>query len=311
MKNVILLGQASDPQIQHLQRVIEDTRYTPWVVDTARFGDQLQLSYDPGYDDGMLHINEQTVPFSSITAAYWHVYATPHNCQSDDALASQVAREQASTLQSFFLFKQIRWVNGIEAVRGHQCKPVQLSLARRLGATIPDSYIGNERRIARAFAHHYPNVILKPVRGGQTARLLSDEERSPAALMALLDRTPGTLQEYIPGTNVRSYVFGTDVVSVQIDASTVDFREDPHVTILNTPTPRAVQTLASRICRGFGMAWCAIDWRRRPDGSYFFLEANPCPYFLAVEASTGADLTGRLLSLLLPDQASVSLSPQP
>ena len=33
-------------------------------------------------------------------------------------------------------------------------------------------------------------------------------------------------------------------------------------------------------------------------GTYFFLEANPSPFFMKVEKDTGLDITGRLVSLL-------------
>ncbi len=298
--NIVLLGQESDPQIRHVAQAVSEAGLHPWIVDTSLFGTTWCLSYDPCYHDGMLHIHGTTLTFSTIQAAYWHQYTNPINTESDDATANQVAREQASTLQSLFLFDSIRWVNDIHAVRAHQCKPAQLNLAQQAGATIPDSYIGNERRIARAFARNYPLVVLKPVRGGATARLLTDEECEPDAILRILDKTPGTLQEYVPGTNVRSYVFDDDVVSVQIDSGCADYRDDPAAQAFSTPTPAAVKKLSVTICKRFGMKWCAIDWRRRTSGEFVFLEANPCPYFLGLEHKTGADLTGRLLNLMVP-----------
>ncbi|WP_414828686.1 ATP-grasp domain-containing protein [Alteromonas sp. H39] len=297
--NIVLLGQASDPQIQHMAAAVTDAGLQPWIVDTALFGTTWCLSYDPCYHDGMLHIHGTSLTFSTIEATYWHQYRSPINCRPDDAAASLVARDQASTLQSFFLFDSIRWINSIHAIRAHQCKPAQLNMAQRAGATIPDSYIGNEKHIARAFARNYPSVIFKPVRGGATARLLNENEREPDAIVRLLENTPGTLQEYIPGTNVRSYVFVDDVVSVQIDSDNADYREDPDAQVFRTPTPEAVKRLAVSICQQFGMTWCAIDWRRRTNGEFVFLEANPCPCFLAIENQTGIDLTGRLLKQLV------------
>ena len=302
--NIVLLGQESDPQIQHMASAVTDTGLQPWVVDTSLFGTTWCLSYDPCYHDGMLHIHGATLTFSTIHATYWHQYHSPTNCYSGDTAANQVAREQASTLQSFFLYEGIRWVNNIQAIRAHQCKPAQLNMAKMAGATIPDSYIGNEKRIARAFALNYPFVIHKPVRGGTTARLLTNEECKPDSILRLLDDTPGTLQEYVPGTNVRSYVFDKDVISVQIDSDSTDFRDDPNAQVFSTPTPATIKCLAVLICQQFGMKWCAIDWRRRVNGEFVFLEANPCPYFLTIENKTGADLTGRLLSLMISGEAN-------
>ncbi len=297
--NIVLLGQESDPQIRHMAGAVKDAGLQPWIVDTALFGTTWWLSYDPCYHDGMLHTHGTTLTFSTIKATYWHQYRSPVSSHSGHAADSLVARDKASTLQSFFLFDSILWINDIHAIRAHQCKPAQLNLAQRIGASIPDSYIGNENRIARAFSRNYPSVIFKPVRGGATARLLTDNERAPDAMVRLLEDTPGTLQEYIPGTNVRSYVFVDDVVSVEIDSDNADYRDDPLAQVICTPTPAAIARLAVSICQQFGMKWCAIDWRRRTNGEYVFLEANPCPCFLAIETQTGIDLTGRLLNLLM------------
>lgn len=304
--NIILLGQETDPQIQHMARAVTDANLQPWILDTALFGTTWCLSYDPGYHDGMLHIHGTALTFSAIQATYWHQYNNPIISESGDAVANQIAREQASALQSFFLFDRIHWVNDIHAIRAHQCKPAQLNLAQQAGAIIPDSYIGNERRIARAFARNYSQVVLKPVRGGVTAKLLTNEECEPESIMRILDKTPGTLQEYVAGTNVRSYVFDEDVVSVQIDSESVDYRDDLNAQVFSTPTPPPVRRLAVNICHRFGMKWCAIDWRRRSNGEFVFLEANPSPYFLAIENKTGADLSGRLMNLIRPGRRQAS-----
>jgi glutathione synthase/RimK-type ligase-like ATP-grasp enzyme len=88
------------------------------------------------------------------------------------------------------------------------------------------------------------------------------------------------------------------VVSVQIDSHNLDFREDINARPLLTPLPKPMQDLSRKICTGLGMHWCAIDWRKNTKGEYYFLEANPCPFFLFVENETGVDITGRLVKLL-------------
>ena len=114
----------------------------------------------------------------------------------------------------------------------------------------------------------------------------------------MLSERPVTFQKYIGGVNVRSYVLGQDVLSVQIDSDELDYRNDDKASVSITIVPNEVQQLAIAICQALGMHWCAIDWRKSAKGKYFFLEANPSPYFLKVEQDTGLDITGRLVELL-------------
>ena len=106
-------------------------------------------------------------------------------------------------------------------------------------------------------------------------------------------------QKYIAGVNVRSYVLGNDVLSVQIDSSELDYRNDDNASVSVILVPSDVKQLAIKICKALGMHWCAIDWRKSAKGKYFFLEANPSPYFLKVENDTGLDITEKLVALLV------------
>ena len=42
-----------------------------------------------------------------------------------------------------------------------------------------------------------------------------------------------------------------------------------------------------------------IDFRRTPEGQYFFLEANPSPMFLGFQRRADLPLTERLIALLV------------
>ena len=97
---------------------------------------------------------------------------------------------------------------------------------------------------------------------------------------------------------MRSYVLGEDVLSVQIDSHELDYRNDRYAKLHTTIIAKPIKQLAIRICKTLGMQWCAIDWRKSAKGTFFFLEANPCPFYLKVEKETGHDITGRLVRLL-------------
>ena len=116
-----------------------------------------------------------------------------------------------------------------------------------------------------------------------------------------------TLQAYIPGTNIRSYVLGETVYSAEIRSPAVDFRADRQAAVLPVEVPQQVQQQCVAIARALLLSWTAIDWRLTPEGQYVFLEANPSPMFLHYERQTGFPITQDLVRLLLPvDTAEVA-----
>lgn len=313
--HIALIGNETDPQIAHLANALRASHVSFFVANTQYFGTGWTLSYDPDFDDGLIHFDQSEIAkdmdylpritFSALHACYWHEYrpdiaesATPP-CATDATKYQWVEQERSSALLSWFNYDEIKWVNSIEAVRSHQCKPVQLKIAGKLGANIPYSFVGNAPEVASQFCSNMREVVYKPVRGGQTAQFVKKQPNMRSLLTTLLQQRPVTFQKYIEGTNVRSYVLGNEVISVQIESTELDYRNDINVKVTRVDLPREVRQLAIRLCKALGMYWCAIDWRKSTKNKYFFLEANPSPYFLKAEKESGHDITGRLINLLI------------
>lgn len=328
--HVALLGSEKDPQIQHVGKALSQTATPFYIANTQQFGSAWSISYDPDFDDGLIHFNSSSlcdqprVTFSNTKAAYWHEYlpgtsltASGENSRPDHTANNKIKtekpndkssnllenatwteQERASTLLCWFSYSDIKWVNSIDAVRSHQCKPYQSRIAGKLGAHIPYTFVGNAPEVASQFCNNMREIIYKPVRGGRTAQFVNKQPNMRPLLNTLLAERPVTFQKYIAGVNVRSYVLGDDVLSVQVDSSELDYRNDDNASVSVTIIPNEVQRLAIKICKALGMHWCAIDWRRSAKGKYFFLEANPSPYFLKVENDTGMDITDKLVALL-------------
>ena len=312
-----LIGDEKDPQLIHLATSLAQQNRLYFIANTAYFGSQWTISFDPDSNEGYLHFarserqSKQRVMFSEIKAVYWHQYIptktmsgipdtslSSKNSQQTAAQTMWIEQELSSTLLCWFTYHGTRWVNSIDAVRSHQCKPMQLSIASQQGANIPYSFVGNAPEAAEQFCSNLQEIVYKPVRGGKVAQFVNKTEHIRPLLTTLLSQRPVTFQKYISGTNIRSYVLGNDVMSVRIDSNELDYRNDDYATPVIAMIPQDIKRLAVRICKALGMHWCAIDWRKTNKDTYFFLEANPSPFFLKVERETGLDITGRLLKLL-------------
>jgi glutathione synthase/RimK-type ligase-like ATP-grasp enzyme len=141
-------------------------------------------------------------------------------------------------------------------------------------------------------------TIFKPVYGGAHAKLVTEEHLECDRLNLALSISPVTIQEYIPGTNVRSYVIGDSVYSAEIRSQALDFREDANAELIKIDVPESVRQQCLAIAEAFMLEWTAIDWRVKPTGEYVFLEANPSPMFIHFERQTGFPITQKLVNLL-------------
>lgn len=192
-----------------------------------------------------------------------------------------------------------RWVNSWQAYQFHKEKPLQLSKAKQIGVTIPATLISNDPQQVIDFAQEQEKVIFKPVYGGAHAQFVTKSHLDAKRLSLALSLSPVTIQEYIPGTNIRSYVIGDSVYSAEIRSNSLDFREDLQAELIPVEVPESVQQQCRAITKALMLEWTAIDWRLKPTGEYVFLEANPSPMFLHEERQTNFPITQQLVKILI------------
>jgi glutathione synthase/RimK-type ligase-like ATP-grasp enzyme len=218
----------------------------------------------------------------------------------EDAHQQHIAfNDSISALRTLMKACPARWVNSWQAYEFHKEKPLQLSTVHQLGVSIPATLITNDPEEVLRFAASHGQVIFKPVYGGAHTRSLNDAHLDPTRLGLALSLSPVTLQAYIPGTNIRSYVIANTVYAAEIRSTSIDFREDIAAEVIPVALPAYLQEQCRCITQALLLTWTAIDWRLTPWGEYVFLEANPSPMFLHFERQTGFPITQELVQLLM------------
>jgi hypothetical protein len=297
---VLILGGADDAHavhmLQHLRRRGQDAE----LLDSRDFPARLTIAFDPCGRAGELRLpGGRRLDLAEVRSVYWRSYGgigaveLPHPAQT--ALAANDAR---SLFEALLISLPARCVNGWNAYQLHQMKPAQLARVAALGMPTPATLLGNDPEAVRAFAARHPRCVFKPVQGGaHTRRLeprhLTDEHLGHLAL------APVTLQEEVPGTDVRVFVAGQRVLACEIATPHVDFRDDPDPRITACALPADVTAWCLRAAQALELLWTGIDLRRTPEGRHVFLEANPSPMFLGFEARSKLPLTEALTELLL------------
>ena len=298
MQLTLIIGDEDEPQTHKFAEYLRRQGYDVHCFLVTDFPDKLGVSWSPDCGQGKLHLGKLECRFESIKSIYWHrTEPMPNGNHTEQS--TWLKKERFSALSPLFHCNGIRWVNSFSAIQYHLNKPRQLNHAVRLGATIPPTYIGNSVEEADSFLSNHKQCIYKPVQGGTTTKVVTKAHRNKAHLAQALSKAPITLQARVGVTNVRSYVIGNQIFSAELATEAVDFRDDAatDAKVIDLPFPE--RDLARRLCRGFGMEWCAIDWRRDEAGQYYFLEANPCPYFIHFENVTSLPISRELGHLLV------------
>ena len=329
----LILGPHESAEVQSITAEIERQGHVPMIIDSADLSRNVSIEYHEAIqgfarNSLQLNFNGHKVNINKVIGVYWSCVNSPNASVKHGAhdekqrgttnehqnillnLVTQPNIDLSCLLQLLFCESQINWVNSFEAIKFHRVKPKQLSLARTLGAMVPATYVGNCPLSIHAFLRQHPSAIVKPVfAGGHTKRipvsLHNIEEIKKWAIF------PVTLQSFIPGDDVRTYIVGSHIFSAKIDAVKLDpqqadekqslvcdYREAPGVTLSPIDLPLATQQLAIRIMRAFHMQYTAIDWRLNRKGEFVFLEANPAPLFVSAQQQLGIDIDRAIVELM-------------
>lgn len=299
--NILILGNAEDAHAAHLQQVLTQAGATINYLDARLFPTQLKMSWQPDTQVGCLSLpGGHHLNFQDIKSVFWRSLSDVYIPSLKDAHQQRIAfNDSISTLRSLIQACPARWINSWQAYQFHKEKPLQLSKVKQLGVTIPITLISNDPAQVIEFAQSQKQVIFKPVYGGTHTQLVTESHLEPKRLSLALALSPVTIQEYIPGTNIRTYVIADSVYSAEIRSNSLDFREDLEAELIPLELPESVRQQCLAITKALMLDWTAIDWRLKPTGEYVFLEANPSPMFLYFEQKTGFPITQQLIKLLM------------
>jgi hypothetical protein len=300
---VLILGGMDDAHACH---VLEHLRFggsDAELLDSRWFPSVLQIAYGPAPESGSLRLpTGRRLAFEEIGSVYWRCYNSVHTPDLPDPEQSFIAANDARGLfESVLIRLPARWVNGWRAYQLHQTKPVQLAIVVALGVPVPATLLGNDPEAVRDFAVRHPRCIFKPVQGGAHTRHLTPAHLDDDNLRNLA-LAPVTVQEEVPGTNVRVFVAGERVLACEVRSGSLDFRDDDNPHIVPHDLPDDVAAWCLRAARALELLWTGIDLRLTPEGRYVFLEANPSPMFMGFESRSGLPLTSSLAALLTEPQ---------
>ena len=300
MPTTVILGASNDYHALHIHKALQTKGADALLFDTSSYPHLSTISWDPFKQRGRLNTQDRALDFDRINSVFWstagHANADLQHAEFNSAIA---LNDTTSMLKTFFLEERIYWCNSWQAMQFHKIKPRQLAVAAAIGLNIPHTYTGNDAVDISEFVACNQDAIYKPVYGGAHCARVTKSQLTQAHLKKVLKISPVTIQQYIPGINIRTFVIGEVVFSAAIESNAVDYRTESEPRITPMQIPAELARKAIHLKTAFGMQWTAIDWRKTNNDDYYFLEANPSPMFIHFEQQTGYPITDSLLKLLL------------
>lgn len=208
----------------------------------------------------------------------------------------------------------VLWINHPDKIRRAASKPLQLSIAQKLGFRIPKTLITSNPEELREFARTTKTgVIYKAFTQGHLGlsqrEVLYANRLRPEHLQHadLLRNTPGIFQEEIKKklelriTVIGKKVFPAEIHSQEQERGEEDWRRADVAKLKHAvhKLPKKIEKLCLALVEYFQLNYGAIDMILTPEGDYVFLEINPSGQYGWIEDLTGLPLTESLADLLI------------
>ena len=208
--------------------------------------------------------------------------------------------EWRTALQGIWNSIDCLWVNNPQKDSSATHKPYQLTLAKRIGLSIPETLItSNPDSIEPFWQKHSGHVIFKvfsafPPMWRETRPL----RREFLQYNRTIRYAPVIFQEYInDAADIRITIIGNEVFAAETRPRQNTYQYDFRMSRLRWKEhklPADIENLVLKFMRKLGLEYGAIDMKLRNDGEYFFLEINPAGQFLFIEFDTGLPITNAL-----------------
>jgi ATP-grasp ribosomal peptide maturase len=287
-------------------------------MDIGDFPARLSLAATSGPRwEGRLWHGSTSVDLSAITSVYYRRptrFSFPDGLSDGDrAFASAEAR---LGLGGVLAALDAMWVNDPMRVAAAEYKPLQLSIAARVGLTVPRTLITNDYGAAAEFARGSGDLVCKAL----SSLVLSDVEGAKGIYTSRirvadidpdqLAATTHLIQEWVPKRyDTRVTMVGERAHAVAIHAGSTeghtDWRTDyANLTYEVITSPADISAGMAAYLKTLGLHFGAFDFVVTPSGEWVFLECNPAGQWLWLQEEAGLPIGASLAELLATGTAT-------
>jgi ATP-grasp ribosomal peptide maturase len=264
-------------------------------LDPADLPGEVSLSgeYFRGDFHGYLEAGRRVVSMRALRSVWIRRPGSPGARFAEQSV--WLAAECTQALYGMLCCTDARWMNHPGAAAQARCKPWQLHLAHRSGFAVPATLITTFPQVARQFAEHHKDLVVKAVSGSHPSNpplALPTTRVEPDADFAGVAAAPTLLQRFIgERADIRLTCVGDRLFAAR---KTFGAEEVADGRFADDSSPWEPVEVPDRIARAVcaymelaGLAYGAFDFAADTDGTWWFLECNQGGQFGFVELDTG------------------------
>ena len=310
---VLLVTASYDLAPLYVGVALERRGVPSFRLDTDRFPSEVTASFDP---QGGLTISDEGRSISSreVKSVWYRRNVVPKLPEDLDSGTREFCeRETRMFLEgTLAALPTQRWLSSPQAIWRAERKPYQLAVAAQLGFTLPNTIVTNDQAAATEFAQERL-LVAKAVSSGYIAgsdgnQAVFTSALTPGDLEDLegLALAPVTFQENVEkSSDIRVTVVGDEVFAAEIlsqgqESSKIDWRatDTPNLEHRTHALPATLANHCVRLVSHLGLAFGALDFALKPDGTYVFFEINPNGEWLWLEDQLGLPISDRIAAWL-------------
>ena len=301
-KRILICGSADEIPVSMLIAALERRQAPFLLLEQGSLHENVKLRWqisDKGLS-GMMKVGDIVFDIRDIQSVY-HRFMEPNDYWGSDANKQviELSRSILQALMDLLDLLEARIVNRRRPMMSNNSKPYQAMMIRKVGFSIPDTCITNDRQALEVFRSQHPELIYKSISAVRSIVSKLDEE----GLKRLGDLRwlPTQFQHMIEGFNVRVHVIGKVAFATQIISESTDYR---YASLKGHPScfrkyslTEDLKTACVKLARICGLDFAGIDLIINPEKVYC-LEVNPSPGYSYYEQATGQPIADALAAYL-------------
>jgi hypothetical protein len=254
---------------------------------------------------GVLHVGDDTLDLSKVTAVYLRPYESSRLPAVKKAGPGSPEWGHALNVEDILL----SWieitpafvVNPPTAMAGNASKPYQAAQIREHGFAIPATLVTTDPQAVLDFWDKHGTIIYKSI--SNVRSVVSRLSAEHLAYLHDVSSCPTQFQQYVPGVDYRVHVVGDELFCCEIVSTGDDYRyasgPDGGTQMRGCDLPRECVERCRQLASAMELPVAGIDLRRSPDGVWYCFEVNSSPGFSPFQEATNQPIDKAIARLLL------------
>ena len=292
---ILLAGIPTETPMALVRQELDDLG-TPYLMFHQREFESTEIEFEiaGGAVTGLLRIGDREVRLEDVRGVYNRLMDDQNLPETQDEPPGSPRRLRCRAVHDALT----RWceiapgriVNRTAPMGSNGSKPYQAQLIRAQGFLVPETLVTNDPELVLAFRARHGRVIFKSMSAVRS--IVQTLEDDGLGRLDLIRWCPTQFQQFVPGTNVRVHVVGSDLFATAARTDATDYRYASRQVgeAADLEAVRLEDDLAGRcltLARALGLDFAGIDLKITPEGEVYCFEVNPSPAFSYYEQGSG------------------------